>query len=148
MVKKDDETVISVLSGLDNNSVNIEDGYLLFDCVNGICKQTEGYIFKGENEWIAFKDSEIGERVGTNENYVLSGEDCVRGNNNGLINIKNKGVCYAGNIISLSEGGGKQLIVSADSKTPFNPNKENFCNTPVKYGEKYFIVDKFVSGNA
>jgi len=140
LVKVDDGSVISD-DELRSKTVTISEGYILVDCVDVVCKQSQGYVVDGGNNGIAFKGSDNGEATASNsDKYVFS--DSCNIDYNGKIK-ENKKVCINGEQIKLGESGiGKHIIFNALASTPF----ENDSNiVPIKHGYNYAIVDMFES---
>ena len=149
MVKVDDGSVISD-NVLSSSTVNLSIEYILVDCVDGICKQTQGYVVDGIKKGIVFKGSSNG--VATASNGIYESNVCVSGED-GMIISGNSGVCIKGAAAPASPVIAnfveseirKHIIENAVNTTPFY--SEVSTMVPIKHGINYAIVDMFESGN-
>jgi len=133
--------------------------YILMDCMDGVCKQTSGYIVSGTN-YYAFVNDGIAQKVDISKNgdYVKLNQinSCSDGSNSSFDDIgkiainsnKIEGVCIAKNGgIEFKNDNKKYLIKSTTglgTKTPFEHVDVEYV--PVKHSVQYIIRDKFDSG--
>jgi len=148
LVKVDDGSVISD-DELRSKTVAISDGYILVDCVDGVCKQSQGYVVDGGKNGIAFKGSNNGEATADNTKYEIA--ECSSDSEGKIVSTTE--VCIKGRvntdervIAKLGETNiGKHIMIGAGANTPFS-NVDNYA-VPIKHGYNYAIVDMFESGN-
>jgi len=144
LVKVDDGTVISD-DELKSVAVTINDGYILVDCVDGVCKQTQGYVVDGSKIGIAFKGSSNGVTTAGNGDYEIDSNVACGTGNIGMIKSDNSEVCSDISTIQLYESSfGKCMIVN--NAVIGNPFYDDTDGVLVKHGFNYVIVDMFESG--
>ena len=149
LVKTDDGTLITDF----DDTIDLAIGYVLVDCIDGICKQTQGYVkdsekviaFVGENNGINADDDNNKVQFYSSNNIA----NCDNKNKIGYIKNGKGSICLNGiaEEVTFSDDNKRFLILYENdipTTTPFYVENEN---VPVKHGERYIIVDKFNSGN-
>jgi len=127
----------------DSFSYTIEDieNYVLVDCDNGVCRQTQGYL-KNNNIFNAFVGTKGGDRTEiiadgiTNTDLNL----CSAGHIGKLLSTK-LGICIKSEKAALLTSTDKYLISGAATGTPF----EDSNGVALKISNLYIIKDKFNS---
>ena len=135
--------------------VKLPSNYVLVDCMDGVCKQTSGYIVSGTN-YYAFVDDGFAVVVDTTAGttFVSSKnavESCAVGDigkfaaNAGVID----GVCTKVNGGVKFEKDNKKYLITTGTdglgeNTPFVHANGEYV--PVKHSLQYIIRDKFDSG--
>ena len=128
------------------NIASLADVKLLVDCVDGLCKQTYGYV-KGDGKVFKFIEGEDGGKA--NDGDTLISNDCSDGVGkfHGDSPSAADGLCVKDNtsITFASDSNIKHVILkNTGNDTPFANTKDDIL---VKHGLNYAIIDKFDSGN-
>jgi len=149
LVKKEDSKVedfAGINEGLSGNSGD-PSKYIVVDCFNGKCKQTEGYILNN-NAVFAFVGKNGGKKIANDETFVrrnaiVESTNCVSA---GMIYNKNggpSGICIgSGTGVSFNAVSTPHLLIkeAAVKGTPFY---DSINNVPIKNGPGYIVRDYF-----
>ena len=130
--------------------VDITDNYVLVDCLDGICKQTQGYVKDKEksNKIYAFVGTGNA-NVATVAPYINANvddyNDCGDGTVGIVINNTTKsGICYGNDSAGIMFGEGESRYIflkgKVAKKTPFADRKNSVV---VKRNAKYIVKDQF-----
>ena len=117
----------------------------LVDCVDGICKQTAGYV-KGSSDMFKFVDEEDGDVEDTLK--VNAGTACAGAV--GKFIEGNSGVCIksanGGDVAFAYDSTIKHLILKSATGVADSPFRDTENDILVKHASNYFIIDKFDAG--
>ena len=138
----------SAISGLSSTPSN----YVLVDCVDGKCKQTNGYVLVGSDSVYAFSgDSSTGNTAINGsikvDKYIFddaNSSNCDEANV-GKISSSRGFICMNGSGISLASNNVEYIVLrgKAAADTPFY-NIVN--NVLLKHSSRYIIRDQFYTG--
>jgi len=159
LVKTDDGRVTeNDFSSEENGLKDNYQGYILVDCVDGICKQTGGYIKsitsgtsgrKRNNQPIiilyAFYENDKTKKAesSTYKSNVENKNDCTDRMIGQLLNDNNS-ICIENNInVSFGKGNERYIILSSKHAIADVPFKDTTNNIILKHGEEYIINDLF-----
>ena len=145
LFNKADHSIVDTTTGFDAEKGDLQktDGtqknYYIYDCENGKCKQTSGYIQSG-GEVIAF----IGEGSEGHANLpIVKSKSCVD-NEIGRVTKDKKSICYtAGKIITFGSYEPSRNIIEKGKALAITPFEDNENNVVIKHGEGYIVRDKF-----
>ena len=133
---KIDETVIAT-----ETSDLVPANYVLMDCVDGVCKQTQGYIIYNEKVY-AFKGTQVGE-AGTS--YVSSadnGGQCAATDIGKLLSGKG-GICIGNSLgVNFNTAGNYLILDGSSAVGAFSGNTDSVA---IKRKAYYIIEDQFNS---
>ena len=126
-----------------NTKLKANDGrqkkYYIYDCEDGKCRQTSGYI-KSVDDVIAF----IGEGSGGHAAPVIVEDDGICAEEEiGQVKFAKDGICYDSNKDILFDSEVPRYIMlkgKAVDRTPFN---DNVNSVVMKRGAAYIVRDKF-----
>jgi len=147
LVKKSDGTVLTRFS----DKITIENGYILVDCVDRVCKQTQGYI-KDSEKVIAFVGDAVGV-AGSDSKFV--GEELISASNEctsdyiGMLYNNVDGVCvYNGSTkrIGVDFSVEDEILITRhilDSGVADTPFASGSGKIAIKRGTRYIIRDEF-----
>lgn len=132
-----------------DSNLDLRDYKLLVDCVDGVCKQTAGYI-NGSDTILSFINNESGVdgyKRSDNGGACSSSAGGKYHDNGGTPPIP-LGLCIKDNlpVLFTDDNSVKNTLLYDDvSGTPFEVGKEGDVIL-VKHGTRYAIIDKFDSG--
>jgi len=143
-----------------SGTINVALGYVLVDCEDGICKQTQGYVLDNAKV-IAFAGATVGVAAkGSDENKAIFSPDELIADTGCLDNAIGKvyditGVCiYYENPstklgVNFSNTAGdpikKYIINSSATGTTGTPFESDYDYLAIKSGLRYIIRDEFNS---
>jgi len=146
LFNKADHSIVDTKDGFKAKKDDLQEtngtqkNYYIYDCEDGKCKQTSGYIKSGVDV-IAF----IGEGSGGHAapaQTQAAGTDCS-GDEIGQVKFALDGICYDSNKDILFDSEVQRYIMlkgKAVDRTPFN---DNVNSVVIKRGEAYIVRDKF-----
>jgi len=111
-------------------------GYILLDCINGICKRTSGYILVDDTQYAVFEESNTASPIAG-----VSVSSCE--GNIGKVIDSNGGICIkAGGGVSYKDDN-KRFIIKSSTGFTGTPFENSTNNAIIKRGIKYIIKDLF-----
>ena len=145
MFNKVDYSIVDTAAGFTaaNKYLKKHDGteknYSIYDCKDGKCKQTSGYI-KSNDDVIAF----IGEGSEGHATTITlkSDNSCVNGENGKVLKDKT-GICYATGKTILFENSESRYIILKGKAVARTPFEDNVNSVVIKLGAVYIVRDQF-----
>jgi len=135
-----DGTVVTDVSTANEDLAANPSNYYIYDCEEGVCKQTQGYLKKGNNIY-KFIETNVGEAT---SETVAKEDDCIINSNIGEL-VTDGGVCYdEQKKVLFKEGDDMELILEETAAVAGTPFAGVSGAVPIVHDDSYVVVDKYV----
>jgi len=154
----------SIIKTNNFNTMETNVNYKLFDCQEGKCVQTQGYVMKDNNNIYAFVGTEVGEKISRNAIFLGNPaivkdtdtnaiKECTAAYNGKIyVYTGNAGMCITGSETThvginfgLVQGNIKYSMILKGTAAKGTPFEDANYNIAIKSHSEYIVRDQFLS---